>query len=72
MVKKKKKLMKVGMAGRNVTVDGKYDVTYGTTGTSYNRNVKSFKKRSSAVAYKNKLVKKFKPKYRVRYTYMSD
>ena len=67
----KKKLMRIGIAGRNVTYSGKYAVNWGSTGNAYNRNTKQFKSRPKAIAFKNKLTKKFKPKYKVDYMYLS-
>ena len=71
MVKRKKK-MRIGMAGRNVTYYGTYNVNWGTTGSAYNKNVRAFKNRKRAISFKNKLIKKFKPKYKVDYIYMAD
>ncbi len=72
MVKRKgKPVMKVGMAGRNVTYDGNYSVNWGTSGTAYNRNQKSFKKREPAIKFVKSLQKKHKPKYKVDYMYLS-
>lgn len=68
----KKKTMKVSMAGRNVTYKGTYNVNWGTTGKSFNKNYKVFKSRKSAISFKNKLLKKYKPKYKVSYMYLSD
>jgi len=71
MPKKKKPLMTIGMAGRNVTYTGNYNVNWGTTKNSYNNSTKVFKKRTPAIKFVKSLKKKFKPKYKVNYIYMS-
>ena len=72
MMKKKKKLMRVGLSGRNVTYNGNYNLHYGTDKSSYNKLRKSFKSRGAAVAYKNALIKRKKKNYKVRYMYLAD
>lgn len=72
MKRKKKPLMKIGMAGKNVTYGGNYNVNWGKTGKAYNKQVKSFKTRKKAIAFKNKLVRKFKPRNRIQYMYIAD
>ena len=67
----KKKTMRIGIAGKNATFTGKYHVNWGSTGNAYNRNSKGFKTRKQALSFKKKLVRKFKPKFKVDYMYLS-
>lgn len=64
--------MRIGISGKNVTYSGKYGVNWGKTGSSYNRNMKQFKTRKQAISFKDKLIKKFKPKHKVEYMYLAD
>lgn len=66
-----KKEMKIGMVGRNVTFDGKYRVNWGSTGMAYNNQSKSFNTRLQAILFKDRLIKKFKMNYKVRYIYIA-
>lgn len=77
MVKRKKKKpgFVIGMAGKNATFTGKYDVNYAAEGaspTKYNRSVKRFNTRASAIKFKDKLMKaKKKQGFKVKYMYLS-
>jgi len=65
--------MSIGIHGKYTTGDGKYHVHWGLTGMSYNRNHKSFIKRSTATKYKNSLIKKYKKQgYKIDYIYIAD
>ena len=64
--------MRIGMVGRKVTYSGKYAVNWGLTGNAYNRNSKSFSSRKKAISFKNKLTRKYKPKYKVNYMYLAN
>ena len=72
MIRKKKPTMRIGMAGRNVTYSGNYAVNWGASGRAYNKNVKHFKKRTSAIKFKDQLVRKHKKKYQTKYMYLAD
>lgn len=68
-----KKLMKIGMHSRfDKTGRGNkiYSVHWGTTGKAYNRNYKNFRNRSTAIKFKDMLIRKYKPRYKTRYTYV--
>ena len=70
---KKKKKMSIGTHGKYTSGNNKYNVHWGTTGVAYNRNRKSFTKRTPATKFKNKLVKKYKKLgYAVDYIYIAD
>ncbi len=68
----KKKVMRVGMSGRNVTYDGDYSVNWGDSGNAYNRNQKNFKTRKAAIIFVRKIKTKYKPTHKVDYMYLAD
>ena len=69
---RKKKVMRVSMAGRNVTYSGNYSVNWGDSGSAYNRNQKDFKTRKAAIVFVKKIKKKYQPTHKVDYMYLSD
>ena len=70
---KKKRVMEIGISSRFITMNGKYRVSWGSTGNAYNRNRKSFTKRSAAIKFKNGLIKKYKKLgYTIEYMYIAD
>lgn len=65
--------MEIGMSSKFITGSGKYRVSWGSTPNAYNRNNKAFTKRSTAIKFKNGLVKKFKKQgYTIDYMYIAD
>ena len=67
----RRKTMRITIFGKNVTMTGKYAVHYGTTDTAFNRNSKQFRSRERAVAFKNRLVRKYKDRYNIRTQYIA-
>ena len=69
---KRKPVMEIGTSSKYITSNNKYNVHWGSTPSAYNNQKRSFKNRKDAVEFKNKLVKKYKKKYRIDYMYLAD
>ena len=68
----RKQKMKIGITGKAVNVDNKYHVNWGSSPTTYNKHMKSFKTRKAATNFKNDVAKMYKGIYPIDYMYIAD
>lgn len=62
--------MRVGTFSKFSSANNKYNVHWGLTRDSYNRNNKSFSTRPAATKFANSLKNKYKTKYKINYLYI--